>query len=106
MADRFGAKPAFCEQKGMTAEGSRAADRLCKNGFERTYVRERQWLTPGEYGGLVALCHMVPGRASSQVSYLIGLRRAGWSGAFAAWAGFTLPSATAPLQPARRNPIK
>jgi len=67
----------------MTAEGSRAADRLCKNGFERTYVRERQWLTPDEYGGLVALCQMVPGPASSQVSYLIGLRRAGWSGAVA-----------------------
>ena len=61
--------------------------------YERTYVRERQWLTPEEYGGLVALCQMVPGPASSQVGYLIGLRRAGWSGAFAAWAGFTLPSA-------------
>jgi chromate transporter len=61
--------------------------------FERTYVRERQWLTPDEYGGLVALCQMVPGPASSQVGYLIGLRRAGWRGAFAAWAGFTLPSA-------------
>ena len=47
--------------------------------FERTYVRERQWLTPDEYGGLVALCQMVPGPASSQVSYLIGLRRAGWN---------------------------
>jgi len=23
--------PAFCEQKEMTAQGSRAADRLCKN---------------------------------------------------------------------------
>jgi chromate transport protein ChrA len=41
----------------------------------------------------VALCQMVPGPASSQVGYLIGLRRAGWSGALAAWAGFTLPSA-------------
>ena len=61
--------------------------------FERTYVRERHWLAPDEYGGLVALCQMVPGPASSQVGYLIGLRRAGWSGAFAAWAGFTLPSA-------------
>jgi chromate transporter len=61
--------------------------------FERTYVRERKWLTPDEYGGLVALCQMVPGPASSQVGYLIGLRRAGWAGAFAAWAGFTLPSA-------------
>jgi len=63
--------------------------------FERTYVRERQWLTADEYGGLVALCQMVPGPASSQVGYLIGLRRAGWGGAFAAWAGFTLPSALA-----------
>lgn len=61
--------------------------------FERTYVRERRWLTPDEYGGLVALCQLVPGPASSQVGYLIGLRRAGWGGAFAAWAGFTLPSA-------------
>src|SRR6516162_6474843 len=61
--------------------------------YERTYVRQRQWLAPEEYAGLVALCQMVPGPASSQVGYLIGLRRAGWGGAFAAWAGFTLPSA-------------
>src|SRR5271169_197241 len=61
--------------------------------YERTYVAQRQWLSPDEYAGLVALCQMVPGPASSQVSYLIGLRRAGWAGAFAAWAGFTLPSA-------------
>jgi chromate transporter len=61
--------------------------------FERTYVRERRWLTAEEYAGLVALCQMVPGPASSQTGFLIGLRRAGWGGAFAAWAGFTLPSA-------------
>lgn len=61
--------------------------------YERTYVRQRQWLSPDEYAGLVALCQMVPGPASSQVGYLIGMRRAGWSGAFAAWVGFTLPSA-------------
>src|SRR5271154_1863327 len=61
--------------------------------YQRTYVAQRQWLSPDEYAGLVALCQMVPGPASSQVSYLIGLRRAGWAGAFAAWAGFTLPSA-------------
>jgi chromate transporter len=61
--------------------------------YERTYVRQRQWLSADEYAGLVALCQMVPGPASSQVGYLIGLRRAGWGGAFAAWAGFTLPSA-------------
>jgi chromate transporter len=61
--------------------------------YERTYVRQRRWLSPDEFAWLVALCQMVPGPASSQVGYLIGLRRAGWGGAFAAWAGFTLPSA-------------
>ena len=61
--------------------------------FERAYVQRRRWLSANEYAGLVALCQIVPGPASSQVSFLIGLRRAGWAGAFAAWLGFTLPSA-------------
>jgi chromate transporter len=61
--------------------------------YQRTYVRERQWLSPDEFAGIVALCQMVPGPASSQTGFLIGLRRAGWGGAVAAWAGFTLPSA-------------
>ena len=61
--------------------------------FERTYVQRRRWLSADDYAGLVALCQMIPGPASSQVGFLIGLRRAGWSGALAAWLGFTLPSA-------------
>jgi chromate transporter len=61
--------------------------------FERTFVRRRRWLSSGDYAGLVALCQMIPGPASSQVILLIGLRRAGWAGALAAWFGFTLPSA-------------
>jgi len=61
--------------------------------FERTYVRRRRWLSADDYAGLVALCQMLPGPASSQVSFLIGLRRASWAGALAAWLGFTLPSA-------------
>ncbi|HUZ13844.1 MAG TPA: chromate efflux transporter [Caulobacteraceae bacterium] len=61
--------------------------------FERAYVQRRRWLSADDYAGLVALCQMVPGPASSQVSFLIGLRRASWAGAFAAWLGFTLPSA-------------
>ncbi len=61
--------------------------------FERAYVQRRRWLSPDDYAGLVALCQMIPGPASSQVSFLIGLRRAGWAGAVAAWLGFTLPSA-------------
>jgi chromate transporter len=45
-----------------------------------------------EYTGIVALCQVLPGPTSSQVGFLVGLRRAGWRGAFAAWIGFTLPS--------------
>jgi chromate transporter len=63
--------------------------------FERAYVKQRKWLSPDEYAGLLALCQLVPGPASSQLGFLIGLRRAGWAGALAAWAGFTLPSALA-----------
>jgi chromate transporter len=61
--------------------------------YERTYVRERQWLSSEQYGGLVSLCQLLPGPTSSQVGFLIGLHRAGWMGALAAWTGFTLPSA-------------
>jgi chromate transporter len=61
--------------------------------FERTYVRQRGWLSCEEYAGLVALCQALPGPASSQVGFLVGLHRAGWRGALAAWLGFTLPSA-------------
>jgi chromate transporter len=61
--------------------------------FEWAYVRKLQWLSADEYAGLVVLCQMLPGPASSQVGLLVGLRRAGWAGAVAAWAGFTLPSA-------------
>lgn len=61
--------------------------------FERKYVRQLQWLGAHEYAGIVALCQMTPGPASSKVSFLIGLNRAGWLGGLAAWIGFTLPSA-------------
>jgi chromate transporter len=61
--------------------------------FEREYVHRLRWLRPEEYANLVALCQMLPGPTSSQVGFLIGLQRAGWRGALAAWTGFTLPSA-------------
>jgi chromate transporter len=61
--------------------------------FERTYVQQRRWLTSEQYGGLVALCQILPGPTSSQIGFSIGLHRAGWIGALAAWLGFTLPSA-------------
>jgi chromate transporter len=61
--------------------------------FERAYVQRRRWLSAHDYAAIVALCQVVPGPTSSQIGFLIGLRRAGWAGAFAAWLGFTLPSA-------------
>jgi len=63
--------------------------------FREEFVTRRQWLSDRSYADLVALCQFLPGPASSQVGIALGLSRAGYSGAFAAWAGFTLPSAIA-----------
>jgi len=63
--------------------------------FREEFVGRRQWLSDERYSEIVALCQFLPGPASSQVGFIIGLLRAGPSGAFAAWLGFTLPSAVA-----------
>ena len=65
-------------------------------GYLRTeFVERRKWLDDKSYSDLVALCQFLPGPASSQVGIALGLGRAGWGGALAAWLGFTLPSAVA-----------
>ncbi len=61
--------------------------------FRDEFVTRRQWLSERSYADLVALCQFLPGPASSQVGLALGLSRAGYAGALAAWAGFTLPSA-------------
>lgn len=61
--------------------------------FHTELVARRCWLNDRQYSELVALCQFLPGPASSQVGMALGLRYAGWPGLFAAWAGFTLPSA-------------
>lgn len=63
--------------------------------FRDEFVTRRRWLTEHSYADLVALCQFLPGPASSQVGIALGLSRAGYRGALAAWAGFTLPSAIA-----------
>ena len=63
--------------------------------FRDELVVRRRWLADATYADLVALCQFLPGPASSQVGIAIGLIRAGWPGALAAWLGFTLPSAIA-----------
>src|SRR5580692_1990633 len=56
-------------------------------------VVRRKWLDESAYSDLVALCQFLPGPASSQVGFSLGLIRAGYWGGLAAWTGFTLPSA-------------
>lgn len=63
--------------------------------FHDEYVARRKWLDDKSYADLVTLCQFLPGPASSQVGIAIGIARAGLPGAFAAWLGFTLPSALA-----------
>ena len=63
--------------------------------FREEFVARRKWLDERAYADLVALCQFLPGPASSQVGLALGLSRAGYLGALAAWVGFTLPSAIA-----------
>lgn len=80
---------AFLRQ-GLTAFGGPVAH---LGYFRREFVEKRGWLSEAAYADLLALCHFLPGPASSQVGMAIGLRQAGLTGALAAFAGFTLPSA-------------
>ncbi len=63
--------------------------------FRDAFVVRRGWLDDRAFADLVGLCQFLPGPASSQVGFAIGLTRAGYLGGLAAWAGFTLPSALA-----------
>lgn len=63
--------------------------------FREEFVSRRRWLSEHSYADVVALCQLLPGPASSQVGIALGLLRAGYAGALAAWLGFTLPSAIA-----------
>ncbi|OPX55876.1 chromate transporter [Oceanospirillum multiglobuliferum] len=75
---------------GLTAFGGPVAHLAY---FRQTFVEQRRWLSEQNYADLVALCQFLPGPASSQVGLALGLTQGGYSGAFAAWLGFTLPSA-------------
>lgn len=57
------------------------------------FVERRCWLNDSQFGHLLAICQFLPGPASSQLGFSIGLLRAGWLGGLVAFLGFTLPSA-------------
>lgn len=61
--------------------------------FRDELVTRRRWVDDRGYADLVALAQFLPGPASSQVGFALGLLRAGGWGAIAAFVGFTLPSA-------------
>ena len=62
--------------------------------YREELVVHRRWLDEATYADLVALCQFLPGPASSQVGFSLGvLRGNGLLGGLAAWLGFTLPSA-------------
>jgi chromate transporter len=63
--------------------------------FREEFVVRRRWLGDEEFADLLGLCQFLPGPASSQLGFSIGLLRAGFLGGLAAWTGFTLPSALA-----------
>lgn len=60
--------------------------------FRTEIVERRRWLSDEQFGQLLALCQFLPGPASSQLGFTLGLLRAGWLGALAAFVAFTLPS--------------
>src|SRR4051794_11381400 len=61
--------------------------------FRAELVVRRNWIDETGYADLVALCQFLPGPASSQVGFALGLLRGGPLGGLAAWCAFTLPSA-------------
>lgn len=61
--------------------------------FRRELVERRQWVSDAQYAQLLAISQFLPGPASSQLGFSLGLMRGGWAGALAAFLGFTLPSA-------------
>src|ERR1017187_319453 len=60
--------------------------------FHREFVVRRRWLDEWHYAQLLAPCQFLPGPASTQFGFSVGLIRAGWAGALAGFLAFTAPS--------------
>ncbi|MGH6983468.1 MAG: chromate efflux transporter [Stellaceae bacterium] len=61
--------------------------------FRNEFIDKRRWLDEAGFADLLALAQFLPGPASSEFGFAVGLLRAGLPGALCAWLGFTLPSA-------------
>jgi len=60
--------------------------------FRHQFVEREKWLSDQDYTQIVGLCQTLPGPASSQVGFALGMLKAGIWGGIAAFVGFTLPS--------------
>ncbi len=60
--------------------------------FRKEFVERKNWLNEDQYSQLLAICQFLPGPASSQMGFAIGLIKSGWLGAISAFIAFTLPS--------------
>lgn len=61
--------------------------------FREAFVVRRAWLSERAFADLIALCQFLPGPASSQAAFALGMLRAGWPGAILASVLFLSPSA-------------
>lgn len=61
--------------------------------YREEFVVRRGWLSEQRFSQLLAVCQFLPGPASSQMGFAIGLFKAGWRGALSAFTAFSLPSA-------------
>jgi len=75
---------------GLTAFGGPIAHFVY---FRQQFVEARNWVNERQFGQLLTLCQFLPGPGSSKLGFTLGLLRAGWPGAVAAFVGFTTPSA-------------
>ena len=87
---------------GLTAFGGPVAHIA---HFRLVFVERLHWLDDARFAQLLAVCQFLPGPASSQLGFGIGLLRAGWAGALAAFVAFTVPSALLMLAFALSGPL-
>lgn len=60
--------------------------------FRKAFVDKLKWIEESEFSRIVALSQFLPGPASSQVGFTIGLKKGGFWGGILAFIAFTLPS--------------
>jgi chromate transporter len=61
--------------------------------YRKELVEKQKWVSEAQFSQLLAICQFLPGPASSQLGFSLGLLRGGLAGAIMAFLAFTIPSA-------------